>query len=138
MEGRWLIQWAIVEQRRWPELARLAHVPNGGARSKVTAAILKAEGVRSGYPDYVLDVPRGGYHGLRIELKADDGRASDEQCDWLAFLHAQGYAAFVCVGWRRAAHLLLRYMSLHPGASLGEPMVGVSPDQVLHWLGELR
>lgn len=42
----------------------IVHVPNGGKRSKRVAAGLKHSGVKSGYPDLVIDIARNGYHGL--------------------------------------------------------------------------
>lgn len=62
-----LFSWAAVQAI--PELALLYHIPNGGSRHKAEAARLRAEGVRSGVPDLCLPVPRGGCHGLYIELK---------------------------------------------------------------------
>src|SRR5437870_1942292 len=60
-----LIRWADDPMTRveYPELVGLMHVPNGGKRTKAVAAKLKATGVRAGYPDLVLDVARGLYHG---------------------------------------------------------------------------
>lgn len=75
-----------------------AHVPNGGARSSIEAAIFAGQGVRKGYPDYVLDLPLGRYHGMRLELKAlNAGKPDDEQLELLARLERAGY--FVRVAW---------------------------------------
>lgn len=112
-----LIRWADWQTPQHPELAMLCHMPNGGKRDKVQAARLKAQGVKAGYPDLLLDVPRGTFHGLRIELKApaDDGRkagtASPEQRKWLADLTAQGYRAVICVGWEAARDEILSYLN---------------------------
>ena len=67
-----LFQWAAANEAQYPSLAMLAAIPNGGYRPMTTAAMLKAEGVKAGYPDILLDVARGPYHGLRIELKRAD------------------------------------------------------------------
>ena len=109
-----LIEFAARFAERVPELARLVHVPNGEHRAKGTAGRLKAMGVRAGYPDLLLDVPRGGYHGLRIELKAGKGRTSDAQTEWIAFLRAAGYAVHVCYGWPAAAIVILEYLGADP------------------------
>lgn len=110
-EARALIQWADLH----PVIrGRLVHVPNGGKRKYVTAAILKALGVRSGYPDYLLDMARGGYHGLRIELKAPrphNAAVTDSQSEWLEHLAREGYACLVACGWddaRRGIEMYLR------------------------------
>jgi hypothetical protein len=111
-----LFRWAELSRGRWPELALLFAVPNGAflagdavARAK-QAGRLKRQGLRPGVPDVFLDVARGGYHGLRIEMKAGKGRASDDQRLWIAALREQGYLAEVCVGWEAARELVERYL----------------------------
>ena len=46
-----IFKWARLSEGRWPELALLFAIPNGGHRHKAVAAKLKAEGVRAGVPD---------------------------------------------------------------------------------------
>ena len=60
----------------------LIAVPNGGARNKVTGAILKAEGVVPGVSDLIFLLPNKNYHGLCIEMKTKTGRQSDSQKQW--------------------------------------------------------
>lgn len=67
-------------------------IPNGGKRDKVTAAKMKAEGVRRGIPDLKLAVTTQEYAGLYIETKTTTGRPSDEQLIAHAYLRSQGYA----------------------------------------------
>jgi hypothetical protein len=105
-----LFRWAALAAGRYPELALLFAVPNGGRRDAVTGARLKAEGVKAGVPDIWLPVARCGYHGLVIELKAEGGRASREQKAWLRALEEQGWLAAVCVGATAAWELLGRYL----------------------------
>lgn len=111
-----LFDWVKLAKGAHPDLGKLYHVPNGGARSKAEAARLKAAGVRAGVLDLALDVARGGYFGLRIELKATKaelGRAptvSPEQSERIATLQADGYAACVCEGWEAAQAVLLEYV----------------------------
>ena len=111
-EQRVLMSWAELESnRKHPELHWLYHVPNGGLRNKATAGKMRAEGVKSGVPDLVLPVARGGYHGLYIELKRrKGGRLSDDQREWIDFLESQGYRACVCAGWEAAKTCLLAYL----------------------------
>lgn len=100
-----LFTWAnhMAVTGRFPELDRLFHVPNGGSRGPAEAGRFKAMGVRKGVPDVFLDVPRGGFHGLRIEMKRRRGGVlSDEQADWLDYYNANGYRAAVCYGWDEA------------------------------------
>lgn len=111
LEQATLFSWAQMQSWRWPELELMMHIPNGGKRSKSEAARFKAEGVKSGVPDIFLPVPRGGYHGLWIELKRrEGGTVSREQKEWIARLTEQGYRAAVCRGWEEASEEIKRYM----------------------------
>lgn len=75
--------------------SRIFAIPNGGARSRATAARLKAEGVSRGVPD--LFVPK---HLLWIEMKRiKGGKVAPEQRDWHRYLVEQcGYTVLVCYG----------------------------------------
>jgi hypothetical protein len=73
-----------------PEFALFA-IPNGGGRSPVQGEWLRQEGVRRGAPDLCLAVPRHIYHGAYVEMKYGDGRETEEQREFLAFLASQGY-----------------------------------------------
>lgn len=100
---------------RYPEVFELIyHVPNGGHRVKAVAAKLKAQGVKSGIPDLVLPMARGGYFGLYIEFKAtvEPAPVSPSQKDCLRRLNAQGYLAIVCRGPFDAMEQLRAYLLL--------------------------
>jgi hypothetical protein len=60
----------------------LFSVPNGGRYTKIQGARLKALGVKSGVHDLMVNVSRGTYHGLDIELKAGKNKLSDKQVIW--------------------------------------------------------
>lgn len=108
-----LFQWAEANEVQYPSLAMLAAIPNGGYRPMTTAAMLKAEGVKAGYPDVLLDVARGPYHGLRIELKRADrsNRPTDAQRDWLVRLAFEGYQVAVCYGAQEAIKVITDYLT---------------------------
>jgi VRR-NUC domain len=93
-----LMRWVRLHEVRWPALRWFAAVPNGGARSKVAGAKLKAEGVRPGVPDYLWPQRSGAYVGLALELKAKGGRVDPAQREWLAHLEAQGWRCVVAHG----------------------------------------
>lgn len=111
-EQELIIDWAKRTECTWPEIALLHHIPNGGQRNKAVAAKLKAEGVKAGVPDLCLPVPRGRYHGMYIELKAQGGRPTQEQKAWIAALTEQGYAAQICVGFEEAKETIEQYLRL--------------------------
>ena len=71
-------------------------VPNGGARSAVTGAVLKAEGALPGVADLVLCAPsldENGVtvHGLFIEMKTQTGVWRQNQREFAAAVRAAGY-----------------------------------------------
>lgn len=105
-----LFRWARLASGARPELALMFAVPNGGARTARTGAMLKAEGVKAGVPDIFLPVPRDNWHGLFIELKTAKGCASAVQREWIARLQEQGYRAEVCRGWNTARELIEEYL----------------------------
>lgn len=106
-----LFSWAAMQSGKYPELNLLYHVPNGGSRHKAEAGRLRAEGVKAGVPDLCLPVPRGGFHGLYIELKRlRGGRISEHQTEWMEALIRQGYCVALCEGWERAAETIIEYL----------------------------
>ena len=107
-----LFRWAEYERGKWPELAAMYHIPNGGSRNKAEAARLKAQGVRAGVPDICLPAARGCYHGLYIELKRrNGGRVSEAQREWIEYLENAGYCARVCHGWDEARETIEKYLA---------------------------
>lgn len=110
-EQKALFRWKEYAKATIPELGMMFHVPNGGYRNPREARNLSEEGVVPGVPDILLPVPRGGYHGLFIELKrVKGGRVSEEQRAWLDRLNGLGYLARVCRGWLDARNVILKYL----------------------------
>lgn len=111
-EGAALIHWKAAAMRQYPELQLLFHVPNGGARDIQTAARMKREGVVPGVPDYLLLVPRSGYHGMALELKRRDGGVlSGAQITMMELLSDHGYYVVIANGWESAKELILQYLN---------------------------
>lgn len=110
VEQTCLFRWASYSMGKYPQLKWLFHIPNGGKRDKVTAAKLKAEGVKAGVPDICLPVARGKFHGLYIELKAGKNKATKLQMEWLEGLDLNGYKTAICYGWEEASELIKNYL----------------------------
>jgi hypothetical protein len=106
-----VFEWAALHEGRLPELALLFHVPNGGKRAPITAARLKAEGVKPGVLDLWLPVARLGKHGLVIEMKCKGGRVSDAQRVWITALRREGYHVEVCYNWTEAVNEIETYLT---------------------------
>lgn len=90
-EQREVVKWF---RRKYGPI-RIFAIPNGGFRSRATAARLKAEGVSPGVPD--LFVP---FHRLWIEMKrVKGGKLSPEQRNWQKYLVEEcGHTWMVCHG----------------------------------------
>lgn len=113
IEQALLFKWAMFSSGKYPELENMFAIPNGGYRHYRTAAELKEEGVKSGVPDIMLPVARGGYNGLFIEMKRTaGGRVSETQQKFLKSLNDNGYLAVVCKGFEEARETILRYLNL--------------------------
>lgn len=106
-----LMQWAELSQKKYPELKLLHHIPNGGSRHASEAANLKRQGVKPGVPDLCLPVARGGYHGLYIEMKSEEGVISLNQRVFLESLNEEGYKAVVCHGFDKARKVIEEYLA---------------------------
>lgn len=116
-----LMRLVHLHEPQHPILHRLFHVPNGGLRSKASAGKLKAEGVRSGVPDYILPCrgyskDQGQFHsfiGLAVELKRRKGGAvSDAQKDWVEFLSNAGWKVAVCSGHESAWAVICEFIGI--------------------------
>ena len=105
-----LFDWARMAAQTIPVLDLLYAIPNGGARSAVVGARLKAEGVKAGMQDVCLPVPRSHWASLYVELKTKDGKVSKEQLDKMAALERAGNLVAVCRGWLEARKTILEYL----------------------------
>ena len=110
-----LFQWASVLEKKYPELSMLMAIPLGGKRHIRVAQKLKAEGVKAGYPDIVLNVARGGHHNLFIEMKAKGNYPTDKQKEWHDKLRAHGSFVAVCYSSHEAQKTILEYLGVKNG-----------------------
>lgn len=101
----------------------VAHIPNGGQRTIMAGARLKAEGVVAGYPDIMVFNTRrlifkeeGGvssqlFVGLAIELKIWHNRPSPEQEAIHELLRGQGWRVVVCYGLGEVEQVTREYFN---------------------------
>lgn len=114
--GRLLVAWidlVVLPNGLRPGLF-FAHVANAGvAGGEVRGGILQGQGVRKGWPDYILDLPAGGYHGFRLELKAAEGaKPTPEQLETLTRLESVGFKCAVAWGFDDAKRAVQQYLDL--------------------------
>ena len=89
-------------------------VPNGGARSRTEAAIMKGEGVTAGVADLILLEARGGWGALCVELKtrSKGSRQRDSQREWQAATERAGNRYVVVRSLEAFQALCREYMGL--------------------------
>jgi hypothetical protein len=101
------------QQERWYH-----SIPNGELRDPVTAARLKATGLKSGVADTFLPEPRGIYHGLYVELKTPTGVLSANQKEFIAAMRLRGYCVVVLDTLEAFQALITDYLPLQAGETL--------------------
>ena len=112
LEQEALIQWAALTVIKGYRVGDyLVHVPNEGKRGPKAASEFKRAGGRAGYPDLILDLPAGDWHGLRIEMKSRDGKPTATQLEWIERLRGAGYRAEVCYGFEDARNVITEYLA---------------------------
>ena len=107
-----IFRWADLMSEKYPELKWLRGSMNGVRLTIGQAVKAKRAGMKKGYPDLSLDVARGDYHGLRIELKKTRGKLSPKQNEWRNWLLDRGYLSVVCWGEDEAKQALKFYLDL--------------------------
>ena len=106
-----IFQWCELQKNKYPELKLLNASLNGVKLTKGQAMKAKRSGMKKGYPDIFLPVPRSNYAGLFIELKYGRNTASKEQKEWLQELSKQGYLCAFAWGADNAIKLITKYLT---------------------------
>lgn len=107
-----LFVWAGNNAHALPCLSLMYHVPNEGKRTN--GAVLRVMGLKSGVPDVCLPVASHNYHGLYLEMKYGNNKATPEQEAFMAGLRQQGYKTAICYGADEAKAEILDYLQ-EPG-----------------------
>lgn len=104
------------------------HIPNGGQRAAIEAAIMVGQGVKPGVSDFHVPLARRNFIGLWLEAKKplnafatyNEARAavSEEQQDYLDRMRWAGHATVVCYGWMELYVCTWYYLGLSPLAHL--------------------
>jgi hypothetical protein len=111
----WVMELEDSKKRRYKS-SPLHAVPNGGNRNIVTAVTQKREGQKPGVWDLVLEIPMGGYSGLRIENKRPEfrnrknGGLSFNQLAWGEHYRKVGYKTVVCYHTLEITDAVIEYM----------------------------
>jgi hypothetical protein len=111
-----VIAWAALNCWSCPDLRWLHSTLNGVPLSPAQARRAKSTGLKRGVSDLFLDVRRGVWSGLRIELKRPPGpgrrrgTTTTEQVDWLEHYRSNGFYAVVCYGADEAIDTIRKYL----------------------------
>lgn len=89
----------------------LCAIPNGGMRNPIIGAVMKREGLRSGFPDLVLFVMRRGFGALIIEMKKPDGIVRPDQREVMLSLNQEGYSVNTCFSFAEAIQTVVYYLA---------------------------
>jgi len=98
--------------RSRPELRWMFAIPNGGLRSKATAANLRRSGVKAGVWDIYLPRPSKGYHGLFLEMKWGKNTLTPAQKEFGDYATQQGYCCKVAYSAEEAIEIIDEYLGL--------------------------
>lgn len=101
---------------QYPGINLLEGSMNGVKLTAIQAAKAKAAGMLRGAHDLHLPVPRGGFTGLSIELKAGKNKPTEEQIAYGEALIEQGWKVlYLWDNWEEVKDEIERYMRLGPG-----------------------
>lgn len=87
-------------------------VPNGGYRTKTTAALMKAEGQLAGVADLILLVRKGSCGALLLEAKVKGNYQSETQREWQKRIEADGYIYKVFHSLEEFIQIVTDYLNL--------------------------
>jgi hypothetical protein len=103
------VKWFRYQYSQYSQL--LIAVPNGGARSKTEAAIMKGEGVTAGAADLLFLLPKGEYGALGIEMKIGTGKQTDLQKKWASAFAAAGNKYLICRSLEDFMSIINQYLN---------------------------
>lgn len=83
------VKWFRITHRDM--VHNLFAVPNGGYRTKTTAALMKEEGQLAGVADLILLKRKGSCGALLLEAKVKGNYQSETQREWQKRIEADGY-----------------------------------------------
>jgi hypothetical protein len=114
-EGVWFVKWCFMNH------IEVIHIANEGKRSLKSGAILRAMGMVSGTPDFVIPIPRNGYGSLWLEMKQARIYTLSERKKptWIKQeqkineLRELGNVADFSFGWVQAARMASAYLGIN-------------------------
>jgi hypothetical protein len=109
-EDRILSDFHLWMWESFPDLRRLCFHPNNEANlGPLVGAMNKAKGVVAGVADYIMLVPRSGFHGLCIEFKVPGGTQQPHQITFMEKVREQGYRYEIAYTTEQAIEIWQEY-----------------------------
>jgi hypothetical protein len=111
-----LTTWARLPStiKQYPGIDLLESSLNGVKLSKAQAGKAKAAGMLTGVLDLNLPVARGGFHGMRLELKYGRNGMTEEQKWHARRLTEEGWLTVTCWDWLAARDAIIEYLTSEP------------------------
>lgn len=106
------VKWFRMQYQRFVFL--LFHIPNGGKRDKIEAAIFKGMGVVAGVADLFLSIPNDTYHGCYFELKVGNNEQTQNQIMFMKWVTSMKYQYIVIRTIDEFIEAVDTYMSATP------------------------
>lgn len=101
-------QWFVLQYPNYKE--EFYHFASERKCSKIYGYLLQLMGSKIGVADIFIDVPKKGYRGLWVELKAGNNKPTEPQKRFLARKVEQGYSAICVTGFDAAKAFIEGYM----------------------------
>lgn len=113
-----LVTWSRLPTTiaQYPGIDLLESSLNGVKLSKAQAGKAKAAGLLTGALDLNLPVARGGYFGLRCEMKYGRNGMTEEQKWHARRLTEEGWLTVTAYNWLAARDAIIEYLSATPTA----------------------
>lgn len=111
-----VVEWWRLQYPAWRGLlfasANGLYLGGTPRQRAVRWSLFEKSGGRAGVADLFLAMPRQGYHGFFVEMKAAKGaHVRKDQRDFLDEMAAQGYMTCICYGADHAISAIKEYMS---------------------------
>lgn len=107
-----VVAWARASQNKYPGLELLHCSLNGVKLTLMQSVRAKKQGMLAGVADLFLPIPRNGFNGLYIEMKAKKVKANEGQLSFIDAVMQHGYLAVVCVGAEAAIQTIKDYYAV--------------------------
>lgn len=110
----WFCMQYPKHKKSWSVSMNGINLPCNRVQAAKIINFMKSQGLQNGEADFKILVPRGSFHGLVIEHKAEEGKhtITNEQGEYLHYMNSQGYMAVSCKGIDAAQRTIRDYMSV--------------------------